>query len=166
MHFLIKKNLLHSHRCTQTAWFRGNGLPFKDYVFESRKTETFRYRTKFSPNRMSNEVEIKYWPTELEIVGLIWVIRKIRHMIESAKQINVILIDHTANISIVKQTTFANNNTDKLNFRLIRASIYLSQFRLNVKYRPGKKHVIPDVLSRLFSGNRPVKLPRRNPAEF
>ena len=45
------------------------------------------------------------------------------------------------------------NNVDKLNLRLIRAFIYLSQFQLNIKYRFDKKHVIFDVLSRLSFDN-------------
>ena len=75
--------------------------------------------------------------------------------------------DYAANTSIIKQMIFANNNIDKLNFRLVRAFIYFSQFRLNFKYRPGKKHVIPDAFSRLSFGNGPVnfKLPRVFPAD-
>lgn len=32
---------------------------------------------------------------------------------------------------------------------LIRASQYLSQFRLDVRYIPGRQHIVPDALSRL-----------------
>jgi hypothetical protein len=38
---------------------------------------------------------------------------------------------------------------DKLNLRLVRALQYLSQFRLDVRYRPGRQHIVPDALSRL-----------------
>ena len=117
---------------------------------------------------MFNEAETKYWPTELKMAGLIWVIRKIRHLIETAKETIIIFSDHAANILTTKQTIFASNNIDKLNFRLVRTSIYLSQFRFNVKYRPGKKHVILDVLSRLSSNNGPTnsKLLCNFPAGF
>ena len=116
-------------------------------------------------NRMLNDAEIKYWPTELEMPDLIWVVRKVRHIIKATKaeKTTVIFIDHAVNISIAGQTTLASNNIDKFNLRLVRAFIYLSQFRLNVKYRLGNKHIIPDALSRLFSGNGP--LPRRSPAD-
>ena len=113
-------------------------------------------------NRMFNEAEIKYWPTELEMADLVWVIRKIRHMIENAKQPIVIFTDFTLNISIAKQTILVNNNNGKFNFRLVRAFIYFSQFPLNVKYRPGKNHVIPGAFSRLSSGNGPGTLSRNN----
>ena len=61
---------------------------------------------------------------------------------------------------------FANNNIDKLNFRLIKISIYLFQFKFNVKYRPGKKHVIPNALSRLLFGNGSTTLPKDNSNDF
>ena len=49
-------------------------------------------------NRMFNGAEIKYWPTELEMADLVWVVREIRHMNEIAKQITVIFINHAANL--------------------------------------------------------------------
>ncbi|KAG7004443.1 hypothetical protein G7Y79_00025g057290 [Physcia stellaris] len=74
-------------------------------------------------------------------------------MIKAVKGIIVVFTDHAANTSIAKQITMNSSNTDKLNLRLVRASVYLSQFRLKVKYRSGKDHVVPDALSRLASGN-------------
>ena len=77
-------------------------------------------------------------------------------MIEATKKIIVIFIDHAINISIAKQIIFINNNIDKLNFRFVRAFIYLFQFRLDVKYRFDKKHVISNELSRLFFDNNNI----------
>ena len=50
----------------------------------------------------------------------------------------------------------------------MRTFIYPSQFRLNVEYRLGKKQVIPDGLSRLFSNKKPTnfKLLRNFPTDF
>ena len=81
-------------------------------------------------------------------------------------QTTVVFIDHAANISITKQTILANNNINKFNFWLVRILIYLSQFRFNVKYRPDKEHVIPDVFSRLSFGNKLIALSRNNMANF
>ena len=119
-------------------------------------------------NRIINDVEIKYWPTEFEMAGLIWVVWKIRHMIKTTKteKITVIFTDHAVNILIIKLTILFNKNINKFDLMLVRTFIYLLLFRLNVKYRPGKKNVIPNVLSRLFSGNGPIKLARRNPADI
>jgi len=44
-------------------------------------------------------------------------------------------------------------STDKLNLRLIRASTYLSRYPLNVRYKPDRQHIVPDILSRLASTN-------------
>ena len=78
-------------------------------AFERRDLGTLIYYFKFSLvfNRMFNEVEIKYWSTEFEMAGLIWVVRKIRHMIKATKteEPTVIFTDHSVDISIAKQTT-------------------------------------------------------------
>ncbi len=41
----------------------------------------------------------------------------------------------------------------RLNLRLVRASQFLQQFKLNVRHKPGKEHIVPDALSRLASAN-------------
>ena len=40
-----------------------------------------------------------------------------------------------------------------MNVRLVRASQFLRQFRLDVRHKPSKEHIIPDALSRLASTN-------------
>ena len=103
--------------------------------------------------RMFNEVETKYWSIEFEMCELMWIIRRVRHMIEIAKHIIVIFIDHVVNTFISKQIIMNSNNTNKLNLRFVRAFTYLSQFKFEVKYRSNKEHVIFDALFRLFSKN-------------
>ena len=103
--------------------------------------------------RMLNEVETKYWSIEFEMCELVWVVRRVRHMIEVAKHTIVIFTDHVANTFISKQIIMNSSNTNKLNLRLVRAFTYLSQFKLEVKYRSNKEHVIFDALFRLFSEN-------------
>ena len=78
------------------------------------------------------------------------------------KHITIVFINYIINISIVKQTTLINNNTNKLNFRLIKTFIYLFQFKLNIKYRFDKKHVISNVLSRFSFDNELTTLRRIN----
>ena len=41
----------------------------------------------------------------------------------------------------------------RLNLRLMRASQFLQQFKLNVCHKSGKEHIVPDALSRLISAN-------------
>ena len=100
-------------------------------------------------SRMLTSAEERYWPTELEMAGLVWVVRRARHLIKAFKHVTVIFTDHAANAFIARQTTLSFSNTDKLNLRLVRASIYLSQFRFDIRYRSDKRHVIPDALFRL-----------------
>ena len=57
--------------------------------------------------------------------------------------------DHSAALAIAKQTSLTTSSTNKLNLRLVKASQYLSQFQLDIRYRPGKQHVVPNALSRL-----------------
>ena len=55
-------------------------------------------------SRLLTNAETRYWPTELEIAGIVWVVKKIRHMIEASHQV-VIYTDHAAAVSIVRQTS-------------------------------------------------------------
>ena len=102
-------------------------------------------------SRMLSNVEHKLFSIELEMTALIWTMKRIRHMIESTTKITIIFIDHVANSSIARQITLSSENIDKLNLKLMRVSIYLSQFDLNIRYRSEKSNVVPDALSRLPS---------------
>ena len=96
-------------------------------------------------------VETRYWSTKLEIAILIWVIKKIKHMIKAVTKTTVIFIDHFASTSIVRQITLSFENTDKLNLRLIRAFVYLFQFDLDVRYKFDKTDIVLDTLFRLLT---------------
>ena len=76
--------------------------------------------------------------------------QKTRHIIETSQHFIVVFTNYVVNVFIIKQTTFSFNNIDKLNLRLMRVSIYFSQIQLNVRYRFDKRHILFDVLSRLF----------------
>ena len=69
--------------------------------------------------KMLNSAEQSYWPTELEVAGLIWALKKLRYMVESAVLPTIVFTDHSATTSIVKQTTLLSSSTDKLNLRLV-----------------------------------------------
>lgn len=97
-----------------------------------------------------NAAERNYWPTELEIAAIVWVVRKVRHLIEASEVPPVVIYtDHSAAVQIARQTTLSTSSTDKLNLRLVRASQYLSGFNLAVRHKAGKSNVVPDALSRL-----------------
>jgi hypothetical protein len=72
-------------------------------------------------------------------------------MIKIAFNIIVVFTNHFVNSFIVRQTILNSSNINKLNLRLMRASIYLSQFQLKIKYCSKKQHIISNVLSRLLA---------------
>ena len=100
-------------------------------------------------SRMLSNVEHKLFSTELEMTALIWTVKRIKHMIESAIKITIIFIDHVANSSIARQTTLSSENIDKLNLKLVKIFIYLAQFDLNIRYRSEKDNIVFDALFRL-----------------
>ena len=83
-------------------------------------------------------------------------------MIETIKNIIVVFTNHVVNTFIAKQTTMNSNNTDKLNLRLVRAFVYLSQFRLKMKYKSKKNHVVSNALSKLTSDNEQIDRNSKN----
>lgn len=102
-------------------------------------------------SKLMTPAETRYWPTEMEVAALVWVVRKIRHLIDGADKPVIVYTDHASTVDIVNHTHLGSSATDKLNLRLIRAAQYLSQFvgHLDVRHRPGKSNVVADALSRL-----------------
>ena len=66
-------------------------------------------------SRLLTDAETRYWPTELEIAGIVWVVKKIRHMIEASAHCTVVYTDHSAAVSIVCQTSLNTTSTEELN---------------------------------------------------
>ena len=105
-------------------------------------------------SRLLTSAEKNYWPTELKIAGFVWVLKKVRHMVESSEQPVGIQTDYSAILDIMRQNSIVSTtSTMRMNVRLIRASQFLRQFRLDVCHKPGKDHIVPDALSRLASLN-------------
>jgi hypothetical protein len=69
-------------------------------------------------------------------------------MISDAYKV-IIYTDHSETVDIVKQQNFKHATPQRQNLRLVRASLYLSQFQLDVRQIPGKQNVVADALSRL-----------------
>ena len=46
-------------------------------------------------SRLLTEAEQRYWPIELELAGLIWLVQKIRHWIQISEQSTIIYTDHS-----------------------------------------------------------------------
>ena len=89
-------------------------------------------------SRQLNQHEKHYWLTELEVTCLVWILWKIWHMIEAAKQATIIWTDHVTMIAIIRQISLTTSFTDKLNLCLIQAAIYIQQFQLKIHHKSKK----------------------------
>jgi hypothetical protein len=103
-------------------------------------------------SKILTSIETRYWLIELEMIDIVWVMKKVRHLIETSQvSLTVIFIDHAFASDIVKQTSLNTTNFDKLNLRLIRVSQYLSSMKIEIRVRSKKFHVISNALSRLIN---------------
>ena len=94
--------------------------------------------------------EKNYWFTKLKMTALVWIVKKFRFMIFFANYLITVFIDHDVNSSIVNQIKLSISVVNKFNFKLIKASMYLSQFRIKTFHRSEKSNIIFDVLFRLL----------------
>ena len=103
--------------------------------------------------RLLNSIETRYWSIKMKIADIVWILRKIRHFIESFTSFIVIYIDHDVTLNIVKQITLSSFSTNKLNFRLVRVNDYIQRFDLNIRHKSNKFHLVSNVLSKLINLN-------------
>jgi hypothetical protein len=100
-------------------------------------------------SRKLSAAEANYWPTDMEMSGLVWAVKKLRPYMEQAYVWFV--TDHKPNVDIFEMKSLVTSSTARSNLRLQTWGIYLSQFwgRMNVLYSKGSKIDCPDALSRL-----------------
>lgn len=50
------------------------------------------------------KAENNYWPTELEVAGLVWTVKKVRHMVDSntSGKPTIVFTDHCAATNVVR----------------------------------------------------------------
>ena len=101
-------------------------------------------------NKMLSSAKIKYWSTELKIIAIIWFIRKTRLLIISFNHSITMFMNYKTNSTIIFQTKFFLTFVNKLNLKLIRTFIYLSQYRFRVFHRSEKFNIVFNAFSRLF----------------
>jgi hypothetical protein len=119
------------------------------FVYSSRsKVELILFLS-----RQLKSVEKNYWSTKFEIIEIVFIIRKIRHMIEFFKKSTILFIDHESALRIVKQTSLFTFFIDRLNLRLIRVFEYIQRFNVIINYKSDKQHIVSNALFRLVSDN-------------
>ena len=99
-------------------------------------------------NRLLIDTETRYWPTELKIANMVWVVKKIRYMIEASIHKTIIYTDYFATVSIVRQTSLNIISVEKLKYRLMKTLEYFQRFRFDVCYKLDKINIIPDIFFR------------------
>ena len=101
-------------------------------------------------SKQLSQPEKKYWPTKLKMTNVVWMIKKIRHLIEFCKKPPIVVFtDHAAIVELINQTFLITFNTDKFNLRLIRVFQYFFTLLIRIRIKLGRFHVISNVLSRL-----------------
>ncbi|KAJ2992809.1 hypothetical protein NUW58_g2043 [Xylaria curta] len=102
-------------------------------------------------SRPLTNAERKYWPTEMELCGFVWLLKKTRQWLNTAKMTPIIFTDckailglHQRNADIANSTASSNANR-----KIVHALEFISQFNIRILHKPGKKHIVPDALSRL-----------------
>ena len=105
-------------------------------------------------SRQLTAAKRNYWSTELKTFELMWTIKKIKHFIQSSHHRVIIQTDHQTIVDICEQILITSINlTLRMNIRLIKASQFLNQFNLNIRYKSRKNHIVSNALSRLASAN-------------
>lgn len=121
-------------------------------------------------SRLLISIETRYWSIKLEVSDFVWVLKKIRHMIEFTFKIIlysnydldslkiIVYTNHAVAIEIAKQNTLFIFSTNKLNLRLVRAFEFFSRFNFDIHHKSRKKHIVSNALSRLASVNYETEL--------
>ena len=131
------------------------GVMIFHVISDSKENETFiKNQIQFIMflNKRFLSVKTKYWFTELEVIDVIWIIKKMRHFIKSCRKSSMSIFTNYAIIAeIVNQIFLITINTDKFNLRLIRVSQFFFTFFIRIRIKSDKFHVVLNVLSRLKS---------------
>jgi hypothetical protein len=100
-------------------------------------------------SRKLSPAEENYWPTDMEMSGVVWAVKKLRPYMERAYVWFV--TDHKPNVDIFDMKSLVTTSGARSNLRLQTWVIYMSQFwgRMSVLYSKGSKIDCPDDLSRL-----------------
>ena len=113
------------------------------------------------------DAETKYWSIELKMIEVVWIVKKIRHIIESCrKSLMTIFIDHAVTANLIKQIFLTTFNTNKLNLRFVRTFQFLSALFIKIKIKSKKLHVMSNVLFRLKTNLDSKKNVSKNRNEF
>ena len=130
-------------------------------IFQRTQIESIMFLSRFLISAKMN-----YWSIELKMTILIWIVKKIKHLIEFSKFSIMIQIDHSVTVEICKQKLItATNSFIRSNIRFVKVFQYLSQFSLNVRHKFEKDNIVSNAFFRL-SNTDVVSFEKENYSEF
>jgi len=100
-------------------------------------------------SKLFTDAETRYWPTHLEMSGLVWAAKRMRPYMERA--FVTFVTDQHSNVALCKMQSIDTSSVDRSSLRLHMWAIYLDQYRdhIRVVYSKGSNLECPDTLSRL-----------------
>lgn len=99
-------------------------------------------------SRMLNTAEANYWSTKLKVADIVWIIKRVHHLIDFTDISSIIIyINHSTAISISRQISFFTSSINKLNLKLMCISQYLLNFNIVIRHKVEKMNVVSDALS-------------------
>ena len=112
-----------------------NNVNWNDKEYSSRKfIELILFLS-----RLLIDVEIKYWSTELKLVDIIWILKKIKYLIDFFEQRSIVIFtNHDAVLKLAKQTSLIIVFIDKFNLRLIEVFDYIQRFEIELRHKSNK----------------------------
>ncbi|RYC62820.1 hypothetical protein CHU98_g3380 [Xylaria longipes] len=102
-------------------------------------------------SRPLTEAEKRHWPTEMELCGFVWLLKKCKQWLNTAKMTPIVFTDCKATLGLCNRNTNIASSTasSNSNRKIVHALEYISQFKLRIIHKSGKSHIVPDALSRL-----------------
>ena len=99
-----------------------NNVKWNDKEYSFKKViESILFFSRFLTN-----AKTKYWFIELKFVDIVWMLKKIKYLIDFSKQDFIIIFtNHDAILNIIKQINMITVFIDKFNFRFVRVFDYI-----------------------------------------
>jgi len=100
-------------------------------------------------SKLLTDAETRYWPTHLEMSGLVWAAKRMLPYMERA--FVTFVTNHHSNVTLCKIQSIDTTFADRSSLRLHTWAIYLDQYQdhIRVVYSKGADLECPDALSRL-----------------
>jgi len=118
MHFSSKQQLYIDLNVFKEFSFEVHVYHAKKFTKDSTSKQKFMKSVLFL-SKLLQDAEMQYWLTELKVTELIWVVKKIRHMIEVTVKNVIIYTNYVISIRISHQFSLNITAVKKLNLYLI-----------------------------------------------